>query len=86
MSEQSPLRRNFDLTVNLGHVIIIVTGVAAFVGSYYVSEHRQSSLERQVTTIEAKLDRFTTVLIDAAVTAQKIREIERRLDLAERPR
>ncbi len=79
-----PGRRSFDLTVNLGHVIIIVSTVVGIVGSHYVSDYRLAALERQAGTIEAKLDRFTALIIDAAVTAQRLKELERRLDLAEK--
>ena len=79
-----PGKRGFDLTVNLGHVIIIVSTCAGIAGSHYVSDYRLAALERQVGAIETKLDRFTALVIDAAVTAQRLKELERRLDLAEK--
>jgi len=79
-----PGKRGFDLTVNLGHVIIIASTIVGIVGSHYVSDYRLAALERQVGTIETKLDRFTALVIEAAVTAQRLKEVERRLDLAEK--
>jgi len=85
MSDPGPNpKRGFDLTFNLGHVIIIASTAVGIVGSHYVADYRLAALERQNAAIEAKLDRFTLLIIDAAVTAQRLKEVERRLDLAEK--
>jgi uncharacterized membrane protein YeaQ/YmgE (transglycosylase-associated protein family) len=70
-------RPRLDMTVNLGHIIIIVGALAGFVGSHYLTDFRMG-------VIEKKLDGFSGLLIDAAVTAQRIRELERRIEFVER--
>jgi len=82
--EKPPVKRGFDLTINLGHLVIIASTVVGIVGSHYVADYRLAALERQVTTIEAKLDRFTVLIIESAVTAQRVKELERRVDLIEK--
>lgn len=86
MSEQgpAPVKRGFDLTFNLGHVIILVGACVGFVGSHYLTDYRLAALERQNSTVQAKLDGFATLLINAAVTDQRMKDLERRLDIAER--
>ena len=75
MSEQQKPR--FDLTFNLGHVIIIVTALGGFIGSHYLNGYR-------MTEMEHKLDRLSGLLIDAAVTTERIKGLERRLEFVER--
>jgi hypothetical protein len=73
----TPPKRGFDLTLNLGHVIILATACVGFVGSHYLTDWRLSTLEK-------KLDSFSGLLIDGAVTAQRLRELERRIEFVER--
>lgn len=82
MSPSPPKR--FDMTFNFGHVLILLTVVSGLVGSYYVSGFRLDTLERKADRIDAKLDGFTATLIEAAVAKQRLQDIERRLDVAER--
>ena len=85
MSEQgpAPVKRGFDLTVNLGHVIIIVGIATGMVGSYYVTGFRLDEATRKIEKIDAKIDGFSKLLIDAAVAEQRMKDIERRLAIAE---
>lgn len=86
MTNETTARPRFDLTINLGHVVILCAALFGFVGSLYVGAYRQTAIEEKVTSIERKLDAFSALLISAAVTEQKMKELERRLDLAERAR
>lgn len=79
-----PHKRGFDLTFNLGHAIIIATGIVGLIGSHYLSDYRLAALERQSASIQFKIDGFAGLLIDNAVTAQRVKEMERRLELVER--
>jgi hypothetical protein len=79
-------RRGFDLTVNLGHVIIIAITVAGVVGTYYVNNWRLDALEQRAARIEAKLDGFANTVIQSAVTAQRLQDYDQRLAAVERRR
>lgn len=72
--EQKP---RFDLTLNLGHVIILATALVGFVASHYLIDYRLGTLEK-------KLDNLSPLLIDAAVHAQRMRDLERRIEWVER--
>lgn len=77
MSDNGQPRPRFDLTLNLGHVIILLTALVGFVGSHYLTDWRLGTLEK-------KLDGFSGLLIDAAVHAQRMRDLERRIEWVER--
>jgi hypothetical protein len=72
-----PDRPRFELTFNLGHAIIIATALAGFVGSHYLTDYR-------LTAVERKLDSLSGLLIEAAVTAERVKGLERRIEFVER--
>lgn len=67
----------FDPTVNLGH-LISVTGVIIFVaGSFYLTDYRLSTLEKNV-------EKLSTVIVESARVDERIKDYGRRIELLER--
>lgn len=78
--------KRFDMTLNFGHVLIMLTIAAGLIGSYYLNGFRLELLEKKSDRIETKIDGFTATVIEAAVTKQRLAEYERRLALIEQHR
>jgi hypothetical protein len=75
----TPPRRGPDLTINLGHILIIGFTACGLIGSHYVNDYRLTALERQGARIEAKLDGFNATVIEAAILKSKVEQLERRM-------
>lgn len=67
----------FDPTINLGH-LISVTGVIIFVaGSFYLTDYRLSTLEKNV-------EKLSTVIVESARVDERMKDYGRRIELLER--
>ncbi len=67
----------FDPTITLGNLISLGGAGIAVVGSIYVTDYRLNALEKNV-------DKLSTVVIEAARSDERIKDMGRRLDNLER--
>lgn len=79
----APARRGFDFTISVTHIITFVVIFCGVVGFAYRGEQQLSALDQRTARIENKIDKFTDTIIDAAVLKERLKDLERRLDIAE---
>lgn len=71
------------LTLNLGHVLTILTLIGVAYASYYGIKGDVQIIDSRVGRIEASVAQFTAVLISTARQDEKLIMIEKRVDRLE---
>jgi hypothetical protein len=71
----------FDATINLGHLISLGAVVCAIIGTWYLTDHRLTTLERQVQLLPAQL---STIVVETARFDERLKDFARRIDRLER--
>jgi hypothetical protein len=74
----------FDPSINLGHVLTVVTLVLAAGGSYYGIRGDLDALAQRMQSAEKAVDRLADVVVASARQDEKLRAFEVRLDGMER--
>lgn len=74
----------FDLTLNLGHVIILVGALVGFVSSSYRTDGQLAGLQAQVATLQTDVRGLSSLLVENATTRAELRALERRVEFMER--